>query len=192
MVITQRQRKLMLGVALSLTLLATYQVSQDESEPETATLAEPVATTDTKEIVAAQPLSLPEINLLLRLDQQPRYTNPSDLFSSRTWYVAPTQPRYVPPAVAYTPPAPVVSQPQFQLAPPTPSVPPLPFTYMGKVRYGDHKWQFFLTNGQTIHTVREGDIVDSIYKIGALLNGRLEITYLPLDIKQSLTIGERS
>lgn len=187
MVITPRQRKQFLGVALGLTLFATYQASQDEPVQEATTIAEPVKTTHDA-ATTMQPPVLPAI-ALSRLERERPYSTPGKLFYSQSWFVTPPPPRFVAPAITYTPPAPIMTQTPIQSAP---SAPPLPFSYMGKVRYGDQQWRFFLVTGTTMHTVREGDVVLGNYKIEGLVNGRLEITYLPLNIKQSLTIGERS
>ena len=94
-----------------------------------------------------------------------------DLFRAATWYVAPP------------PPPPAKPEP-----PPPPSAPPLPFSYVGQYRdEGSH--QFMLARGNRLITVAVGDNIDRNYRLEGLDNGVLTILYLPLDIRQTLTIG---
>lgn len=94
-----------------------------------------------------------------------------NLFNAISWYVPP-------------PPAP-------SLPPPPPSAPPLPFAFIGHYRdAGSGAVVVFLTHADRVYTVSEGDVIDNTYSVGALTPGRLEFTYLPLNIKQSLNTGE--
>ncbi|MBS4095538.1 MAG: hypothetical protein KGZ83_01700 [Sulfuricella sp.] len=98
-------------------------------------------------------------------------TPPGNPFGATSWYVAPPPP----------PPAPV-------LPPPPPSAPPLPFAYLGQ--YADSSVRVvILSMGDRVYTVAPGDIVDGMYRIDGVAAGQLEITYLPLNIKQSLPVG---
>jgi hypothetical protein len=93
-------------------------------------------------------------------------------FSVTSWYVPPPPP---PPA----PPAP----------PPVPTAPPLPFTYLG--RYEDAPTRLaILVKGERMYTVAEGDVIEETYRIERVTSGMVELTYLPLAIKQTLSTGE--
>jgi hypothetical protein len=98
------------------------------------------------------------------------------VFNATSWYVPPP-PRHVKPP----PPAPVLV--------PIPTAPPLPFTYLG--RYGDSASRIIiLSKGDRVYTVTEGDIIENTYRVEKLTAGQVNLTYLPLNIEQSLRTGE--
>lgn len=95
-----------------------------------------------------------------------------NVFDATSWYVPP------PPA----PPAPPGP-------PPVPTAPPMPFTYLG--RYEDAPTQLvFLVKGERIYTVTEGEVIDGTYRVARVTKGLVELTYLPLNITQTLSTGE--
>ncbi|WP_017454501.1 hypothetical protein [Herbaspirillum rubrisubalbicans] len=91
-------------------------------------------------------------------------------FAPKSWYV--------PPPAA---PAPVVEKP---------AVPPLPFSYVGRVDDADGKWIIYLAKGAQSYVVQSGDTIDNTYRIENIEDGSLVIRYLPMDSKQTLQIGE--
>ena len=97
----------------------------------------------------------------------------ANLFTAKSWYVPPPPP---------PPPKPV--------PPPPPTAPPLPFTYMGKYLEQDARQIFFLVKGDRLFTVAEGDIVEGVYRVDGVSGRQLGLTYLPLNIKQSIFTGE--
>ncbi|HEY0666467.1 MAG TPA: hypothetical protein VGD24_10405 [Gallionella sp.] len=110
-----------------------------------------------------------ELERLVRA--QPK-TGTGNAFGVTSWYVPPPPP---PPA----PPAP----------PPVPTAPPLPFTYLG--RYEDAPTRLaILVKGERMYTVAEGDVIEDTYRIERVTPGGVELTYLPLDIRQTLNTGE--
>ena len=113
---------------------------------------------------------------LAPLRREAAMVDPGNAFTSKSWYVPPPPP---------PPPPPVKVAP-----PPAPTAPPLPFTYLG--RYVDAgRPVFFLLRGDIILTVKQGDIVDGSYRIDGIDGSRLGLTYLPLDIKQTLDVGNQ-
>lgn len=96
----------------------------------------------------------------------------ADLFASKSWYVPPPPPKPAPP--------------------PKPTAPPLPFGFMGSYQEPDGRLILFLTRGERVYTVSMGDVIDGTYRVEAVVGGQLELTYLPMNIKQSLSIGEAS
>ena len=122
----------------------------------------------------AQPLPAIEIEKLQRRD------GPSDIdklasnaFGAMTWHVPPPpQPKPV------AKPAP----------PPPPSAPPMPFTFLGRYEDGGTR-TILLVKGERIYTVSEGDVIEQTYRVEKLAGGQLELTYLPLDIKQTINAG---
>jgi hypothetical protein len=99
---------------------------------------------------------------------------PADAFGRHSWYVPPPPP----PPVIMPPPPP----------PPPPTAPPLPFTFMGRYMESN-KPVFFLTAGDRLLMVHAGDVIDGTYRVEGLVGNKLDITYLPLNIKQSLDAG---
>jgi len=94
------------------------------------------------------------------------------VFTSSSWYVPPPPPPPLPPA-----------------PPPAPSAPPMPFSYLG--RYEDAPTRLvILVNGERMYTVAEGDVIENTYRIERVTAGQVELTYLPLNIKQTLSTGE--
>lgn len=94
--------------------------------------------------------------------------NAKDMFASKSWYV--------PPPVSVTRPA--------------PTAPPLPFVYVGKMLEAGKNSTVFLERQNRIFVVHEGDAIDSNYRVDAINAPVMTLTYLPLDIKQTVQIGE--
>jgi hypothetical protein len=86
------------------------------------------------------------------------------------------------------PPPPPKALPVKPLPPPPPSAPPLPFSYLGRY-VEDGKLTLMLVRADRIYTVSEGELIDNTYRIGAVSGSLLELTYLPLNIKQTLNVG---
>lgn len=96
------------------------------------------------------------------------------IFSATTWYVPPPPPPPQPP-----PP------------PPKPTAPPLPFSYLG--RYQESQSTIIiLVKGDRIYTVSAGEVIENVYRVEGVVSGRVELTYLPLNIKQTIDTGEAS
>jgi hypothetical protein len=97
----------------------------------------------------------------------------SNAFGAMSWHVPPP-----PPPKSVAQPAP----------PPPPSAPPMPFTFLGRYEDGGTR-TILLVKGERIYTVYEGDVIDQTYRVEKLAGGQLELTYLPLDIKQTISAG---
>lgn len=123
-----------------------------------------------------------ELELLSRLQMKQRQSDKvSDVFNQTSWYVPPP-PTNEPPAETRQVP---VTPPPVQ----APTAPPLPFTYLG--RYGDTGARtVVLAMGEKVYTVKVGDVIDKTYRIEKYTFGRVNMTYLPLNILQSLPTGE--
>ena len=87
----------------------------------------------------------------------------------------------------YAPPPPQPAQPALPQPPAEPVAPPLPFTYLGHFKNQDLPAPvIILGRADRVYTVSEGEVIDDTYRIGPVTAGILELTYLPLNIKQSL------
>ena len=103
---------------------------------------------------------------------QPEPEKIANVFGATSWYVPPPPP---PPP----PPGPL----------PAPTAPPVPFTYLGL--YEDAPMRVvILIKGEQMYTVSEGEVIEDTYRIEHFVPGRVELTYLPLNTKQTLGSGE--
>lgn len=93
-----------------------------------------------------------------------------DPFASKTWYVPPP------------PPAPEKKVQEVV----RPMAPPLPFSYMGRMVEEDGHVVVYLAQGSRALSVSAGDTIDGSYRVDKVSASQLTLTYLPLDIKQSL------
>jgi hypothetical protein len=154
-------------VALALALLATAVTGREDGPA-----AESVPPAATPEAVA--PAVVPATDQELDLDKLERRDQAEkvpDLFAMRD--PAP-QPRIArPPPGAATEPA-------------MPSVPPLPFTYLGQV-LDSGKVSVFLAQGSEHYSVRAGQKIGE-YRVEKILDDAVVLTYLPLGRQQILTI----
>lgn len=110
--------------------------------------------------------------------QQQSKKRVGDAFNITSWYVPPPAPRMAAKPIVIAPP-PI----------PVPTAPPLPFTYLG--RYGDTDTRtIILSKGDRVYTVAVGDVIENTYRVEKLTTGMVNLTYLPLNIEQSLRTGE--
>jgi len=70
-----------------------------------------------------------------------------------------------------------------------PVAPPLPFTYAGKLLTGQEA-KVFLSLGERNLVLREGDTVDSIYRVEKIADDAITLVYLPLDVRQTIITGD--
>ena len=92
-------------------------------------------------------------------------TTTVDLFAAKSWYVAPP-----------APPA------------PKPVAPPFPYTLAGSMREGTATI-VFLARGERNYVLHQGDVIDGSYRLDEIKNDVAVFSYLPLNEKQSLPIG---
>jgi len=78
---------------------------------------------------------------------------------------------------------------QVALPPPPPSVPPLPFTYIGKYIEDGELVVFLAYQGKNL-IVKAGDQIQQNYKIDEIKPPLLTMTYLPIGVQQTIQIGE--
>jgi hypothetical protein len=164
-------RRVLLGAATLAVLAAAFDDGK-QAEPTLANASTPRTSEPQR---SPQPALRVELERLNR-PQAKAAAAPAvgNTFSATSWYVPPPPP---------PPPPPRKPEP-----PPPPSAPPMPFSYFG--RYQDGGTQIILLlRGERIYTVSEGDVIENTYRVGRLTGGQLEMTYLPLDIKQSIFTG---
>ena len=103
-------------------------------------------------------------------------TGAADAFAAKSWFVAP------PPA----PPQPEAPPPP----PPAPQAPPLPFKYMGSLQEPGARTVWYLLQGERLIVAGAGDVIDTLYRTEGAEGGQLRFTYLPLNQRQTIVIGE--
>lgn len=166
---TQKTRWIIISTALILTLVAVIQVNQtDTADDAQVSLSEPRHTTQSHHVENEVILDTIVLDKLQRT-QASTQVKMADLFTSKSWYVPPPPPKPIPP--------------------PPPMAPPLPFTYMGEL-VEDGAITVFLSKQDRNYVVKTDTVIDGIYHVDAITPAVLTLTYLPLNIKQSLTLGD--
>jgi len=69
------------------------------------------------------------------------------------------------------------------------TAPPLPFTYLGRYGEGDAR-VVILARGDRMYTVGVGEVIDNQYRVDRISGGVVGLTYLPMNVQQSLQTGE--
>jgi hypothetical protein len=72
--------------------------------------------------------------------------------------------------------------------PPPPSAPPVPYTFIGRLSE-DESTTVFLAAGDRNLVVKPGDVIDNNYRVDAVTDNAVSLTYLPLNVKQTLSTG---
>ena len=116
---------------------------------------------------AAQPSSTDAMILAIR--PRPAPGEVEDAFPVRDW----------------TPPPPPPPKPA---APPPPSAPPFPYMVFGK-KLEDGAWHVFLRRDERILVVKTLDTIDNQYRVDEIRPPVMTLTYLPLEQRQTLSIG---
>lgn len=94
-----------------------------------------------------------------------------DLFAVRSWTPPPPPPPPPPPA-------------------PAPVAPPIPFVFVGK-KLEAGAWEIYLSHGEQTLVVHKGQVVEGMYRIEKIDPPHMQLTYLPLNQVQTVSIGER-
>jgi len=182
MTLDPRLRSGLSVLALGITLAAVYWASGLDEEG-TAEIAGPsasaIARTPALPGAAATPGAMAggQGIDLARLQRAPAVQPSGELFGDPPASIAP----------------PAKSSRQAQEAaeappPPPPEPPPLPFKYLGQLSEAGRK-QVFLAAGDRNLVVSAGDVVDGLYRIDAIGTEELMLTYLPMNVQQTLPTG---
>jgi hypothetical protein len=163
-----------LGLASLMTLVAVLQAGVEEAPS-------PGARRDTAarkpDVAAAQrgDTAMPELDLA-RFARKPAAEGGeaapakdgdgvTDAFEARSWLPPPPPPKKV-----------------------EPQAPPLAFKYFGKIVDGGQV-VVFLSRNERSFAVRAGDTLDAQYRVDAISDTGMTLTYLPLNVQQTLQIG---
>lgn len=168
-----RQRWTALISLLMVALSAAAWVRESEKDAVAEVVEAPARTSRSPR--AAQPVRPPAERVALeKLRAHALDANNADPFAARSWRKP--APRPAPGTEVLAPP------------PPPPTAPPLPFVYMGKL-ISDEANAVFLTQGERNLVVREGDVIDSLYRVERFADTQILLTHLPTGIQQTLITG---
>lgn len=178
--LTDSRRRILLGAALSVTLVASVWASRQEDAE--VQLADTVRTSDASavrplptSIAAVSEYPVLELDKLERAEPQDDAAEiETDLFDAQSWYVPP-------------PPPPIVKA-QLPLPPQPPVAPPLPFVYMGTVE-DNGRMMIYLAKGDRPYSVAVGDTIEGTYRVESMEGGQVVFIYLPMSLKQTLKAG---
>lgn len=163
---SQMGRKSILFAALALTLIASFWGGDDDE------IAEPVErpTRATRQDALRQTQSAPAPVALRSelLQRESADLEIENIFAARSWYVPPPPPKPLPP--------------------PPPAAPPMPFTYVGKLEEPG-RTMIFLSRQGVNYSVKQGDQIEGTYRVEEISPQAVILTYLPLNIRQTLPIG---
>jgi len=180
-----RQRWLLVGGLLAVTLAAAAWVGDRAAEPETDLVAasEPGKASRSSAGLtrAGAKNEAAQVNLEKLKSRDPGNAS-RDPFALPRPRAAKSKPPV--PAAPAVPAVQAVAAP-----PPPPSAPPLPFTYMGRL-LSEEANAVFLTQGERNLVVHEGEIIESTYRVDKVSETRLTFTHLPSGVQQHLAIGE--
>jgi hypothetical protein len=172
-----RQRSILLGGLLAATLAAAAWVGdRAPPDPERLAAAEPDSRAPSASSPRPDPGGSPPQLHLEKLQSRDLGTPSRDPFAVR-------KPRADKPKLPATAPVRIVAAP-----PPAPAAPPLPFTYLGKLVEGDDV-AVFLSRGDRNLIVRQGETIDSMYRVELIAESAITLTYLPLNQRQTIVIG---
>ncbi|UXY15216.1 hypothetical protein N8I74_18185 [Chitiniphilus purpureus] len=161
---TARQRLALLLIALAGATALTWWSGRTDEAPALAVVRRNVAP-------AAPAAATPPGKALAVLQPRGRLDG-GNPFRSAGWEPTPA------PATLLPPPAP-------------PQAPPLPFRLLGRYVDGERQ-SFFLQYGERNVVATVGDVIDETYRLVSFEQGVLNFNYLPLDIDQTLAVGEQN
>ncbi|MGQ0750117.1 MAG: hypothetical protein ACT4PS_06240 [Betaproteobacteria bacterium] len=150
---------------IALTLVASVVLGRETTpRPTVVALAAPRG----NQTAPSEPM--PDLDLQ-RLNRMRTNDEVTDLFAPRT-PALPAAPR-----TADSEPPP----------PPAPRAPPLPFTYLGKLIDGD-KREVFIAHGDEHYSVEKDKTIGGEYRVESVTANAISFIYLPLGIRQKLSI----
>jgi len=175
-------RRIMLGIALFLTLGATAYGWIDDQKPEALEVV--VAVTEKQEPAGMVPVAQIAKNVAERLPDRMLSEVDRDIFSVPRKEPEPEPQKMAVPTIV----PPIISQ-SLPVAPPPPVAPTLPFIYIGKL--GENgKYTVFVSARGKNYAVKAGETVAQLYRIEEIRPPMMTVTYLPMNIKQTMPIGE--
>tara|TARA_R110002073_G_scaffold71694_6_gene175798 strand:- start:150 stop:743 length:594 start_codon:yes stop_codon:yes gene_type:complete len=185
----EKKRKLLLGGALIATLIAVVLVEEEEPVVESVQTVQPTNSLSEKgrrgELgkVRVEENSSEYLDVT-KLGQRKFSAQAGELFNSITWVAKK-------PRINMQQQAAFLANQTAKRSAPPPTPPPLEFKYIGKVIEGN-KTRVFLSQYDQFHVVKLGGRIDNQYRVDAVDDEAITLTYLPLNAKQTLNINNES
>lgn len=176
-----RSLRLFLGVLLCVAIGAAYFTSTDQTKPNP-----PAGTLSTSAAPSVIKAVAPRRSLRADVIENP--FAPLNLAALSP--VAPAPPPPVQKRVAILASA-VPIAPMVPPAPTAPTAPPVPFLAIGMIHgksINEGNASVFLQRGDNLVVAKQGDVIDGTYRIDLISPGRIDMTYLPLSTKQTITV----
>lgn len=172
-----RARKIAVFGSLALTLVAVRWV---DGEPEVQRVNAAARSEANPEPVRSTAPAKQDPAIALDLSRARRGASQpksNDAFGARSWN---------PPPKKLSPKELAAQRAVEEPPPPPPQAPPLPFTYLGMLGEEDQTTVFLASQEQS-YAVKKGDVINGTYRVEEAESGRVVLTYLPLDQRQTLT-----
>lgn len=187
-------RKIVLWSALAATLLAVIAIDEEPEESRVDTAAEAVL--PTRNVDRRTRASDNRSNQTLPVDQLGKRTfkaEADDIFAVNSWQPPPVNARKKAGGDEEDEDDPffVARRASKPLPAPTPVAPPLAIKYLGRVSDG-RVTRVFLVHQEKNYATKVGERIDGLYRLDSIRDDVLELTYLPLGIKQKLVINEKT
>lgn len=178
----EKKRKMIIGAALVATLIAAALVEDDEEMilPVREAVTQSGKPSGDRTRNQAQQTEQLDTG---RLGQRKFDPQAGALFMATTW--APKRPMIdVEEEMKITKPVKVFAPP------PAPTAPPLQFKYTGKAIEDNQTWVFLSLASENFIT-KIGGKINAQYRLDAINDDAVIVTYLPLNVKQTLTINNK-
>lgn len=177
----EKKRKMIIGGALVATLIAAVLIEDEEVAVNAPETLQPLRAP--QERIKKTEMTTTQLDVG-KLGQ--RQFNPlaGELFLATTWEPKQMQPDPTTQAVKLT------KTPKSVAPPPAPVAPPLQFKYAGKVVEDNQIWVFLSQAGENLIT-KVGEKINPQYRLDAINDETVTVTYLPLNVKQTLTINNK-
>ncbi len=181
--LSEKKRKLLLGGALIATLVAVMLVEEEPDEGNLTTVEPIQPARSTNDRAKAQENNAEYLDIS-KLGQRKFNPSAGELFTSTTW--APKKPKLSLEEQAEK----AEQMAKSSAPPPAPTAPPLQFKYAGKAISDNETWVFLSRSGEN-HIAKIGGKITDQYRLDAINDSAITLTYLPLNIKQTLTINNK-
>jgi hypothetical protein len=89
--------------------------------------------------------------------------------------------------VSFQPPAPNALPPQ-PPPPPKPSTPAFPYQYFGRIVDVDGRTVTYLARGNSLVPIQSKQLLDGVFRIDAVTETQIVVTYVPLEEKISIAV----
>jgi len=178
------KRKSIIGGALLLTLIAVVLVDDEETEivVDAVQTTQPTRASSGNTRVETETANYLAVDLL---GQRQFKSEAGNLFKSTSWVPSRPQPTMQQQQAALARQAARAAAP-----PPAPTPPPLQFKYIGKAIAENETWVFLSESGEN-YVIKLGGHIEDRYRIDAVDDDAVQLTYLPLGAKQTLNINDK-